>query len=77
MLSGTPRTFIGSTTFTVRGLTGPGSRRSIVLRLGEIEGVDSVAVDLASGVVTVTALQLVDRAEIATVVEGLGFQLVP
>jgi copper chaperone CopZ len=77
MLSGTPRTFIGSTTFTVRGLTGPGSRRVLAERLRAVAGVESVTVDHASGVVTVKALQLVDRAELSTAVDELGFTLVP
>jgi copper chaperone CopZ len=77
MLSGTPRTFIGSTTFTVRGLTGLAGRRSIVERLGQVAGVDSVTVDLVSGVVSVKASQLIDRADIAAAVETLGFAVVP
>ena len=77
MLSGTPRTFIGSTTFTVRGLRDAEGRSVLVEGLGKVAGVGSVTADPASGVVTVTATQLVDRADIADALESLGFALVP
>jgi copper chaperone len=77
MLPGTPRTFIGSTTFTVRGLTDDQSRRGLVERIAAVEHVVSVTVDAASGTVTVTAADLVDRADIADAVAAAGFTLVP
>jgi copper chaperone CopZ len=77
MLSGTPRTFLGSTTFTVRGLTDAGSCSALVAGVTAVEGVDSVTVDLGGGAVTVRVSRLVDRADIATAVERSGFTLVP
>ena len=77
MLSGTPRTFIGSTTFTVRGLTDVGSRSSLVDRITDVGGIDSVTVDLRSGAVTVTVSRPVDRADIEAAVQDSGFVLVP
>lgn len=77
MLPGTPRTFIGSTTFAVRGLTGIASQWSLVEQITGIGGVDSVSVDLASGGVTVRASGPVDRADIAAAIERAGFALVP
>jgi copper chaperone CopZ len=77
MLPGTPRTFIGSTTFTVRGLTDGESRRGLVERIATVEHVVSVTVDAASGTVTVTAADLVDRADIADAVAAAGFTVAP
>ena len=77
MLPGTPRTFIGSTTFTVRGLTGPADRRSVAERIAAVDGVQEVRVDPASGTVTVRAAAPVDRAEIADAVAAAGFAVAP
>jgi hypothetical protein len=77
MLPGTPRTFIGSTTFLVRRLTGIASQRSVVEQITGVEGVESVTVDLAGGAVTVKATGPVDRADIAAAIERAGFALVP
>lgn len=77
MLPGTPRTFIGSTTFLVRGLTGTASQQSVVEQITGIHGVESVTVDLAGGAVTVRASRPVDRADIAAAIEQAGFALVP
>ena len=77
MLPGTPRTFVGPTTFTVRGLTDDESRRGLVERIAAVEHVASVTVDAASGTVTVTAADLVDRADIADAVAAAGFTVAP
>jgi copper ion binding protein len=77
MLSDTPRTFIGSTTFTVTGMTCDHCRRAVTQEISAVEGVESVAVDLASGTVTVSTDQPVDRADIATAVDEAGYVLVP
>jgi copper chaperone CopZ len=77
MLSGTPRTFIGSTTFTVKGMTCSHCERAITEEISGIAGVDSVTVDLPTGTVTVTASQPVDRADIAAAVDEAGYTLIP
>ncbi|MFE7212210.1 heavy-metal-associated domain-containing protein [Streptomyces sp. NPDC001698] len=77
MLSGTPRTFIGSTTFEVSGMTCAHCVRSVTEEISSVAGVESVTVDLASCSVTVTASQPVDRAEIAAAVDEAGYALVP
>lgn len=77
MLSGTPRTFIGSTTFLVRGLAGTASQQSLVQQITGVDGVESVTVDLAGGAVTVRVARPVDRADIAAAIEQAGFALVP
>jgi copper ion binding protein len=77
MLSSTPRTFIGSTTFSVTGMTCEHCRRAVTEEIGSVDGVASVAVDLATGTVTVTAARPVDRADIAAAVDEAGYVLVP
>ena len=77
MLSGTPRTFIGSTTFTVTGMTCAHCQHAVTEEITAIAGVDTVTVDLATGTVTVTASQPVDRADIAAAVDEAGYVLVP
>ena len=78
MLSSTPRTFVGSTTFTVNGMTcahcRAGRHRG---DLAPSTASSPVTVDLASGTVTVTASQPVDRADIAAAVDEAGYALVP
>ena len=79
MLSSTPRTFIGSTTFTVTGMTCAHCQRAVTEEISGVDGVESVAVDPASGTVTVTvtADRPVDRADIAAAVDDAGYALVP
>jgi copper chaperone CopZ len=77
MLSSTPRTFIGSTTFQVTGMTCAHCQRAVSAEIAGVDGVESVNVHLASGTVTVTALQPVDRADIAAAVDEAGYALIP
>jgi copper chaperone CopZ len=77
MLSSTPRTFIGSTTFQVTGMTCAHCQRAVTAEIAGVDGVESVNVDLASGTVTVTAMQPVDRADIAAAVDEAGYALIP
>ena len=77
MLSNTPRTFIGSTTFTVNGMTCSHCEHAITQEICAVPGVDAVRIDLPSGTVTVTASQPVDRADIAAAVDEAGYTLAP
>ena len=77
MLSSTPRTFIGSTTFTVTGMTCGHCQRAVAEEISAVDGVESVDVDLASGTVTVSTARPVDRADIAAAVDEAGYALVP
>jgi copper chaperone CopZ len=77
MLANTPRTFVGSTTFQVRGMTCDHCRRAVTEEIVAVAGVESVSVDVASGTVTVCATHPVDRAEIAAAVDEAGYALVP
>lgn len=77
MLTSTPRTFVGSTTVSVRGMTCGHCERAVTAEVGRVDGVRDVVVDLAAGTVTVTVDHPVDRAEIAAAVDEAGYTLVP
>ncbi|QNN51837.1 heavy-metal-associated domain-containing protein [Nocardioides mesophilus] len=77
MLSGTPRTFVGSTTFSVAGMTCANCARAVTEEISSIPGVAAVLIEPASSTVTVTASRQLDRADIAAAVEAAGHALVP
>jgi copper chaperone CopZ len=77
MLDSTPRTFIGATTFQVTGMTCGHCQRAVIEEISQVPGVRGVAVDLATGSVTVTAMQPVDRTDVARAVDEAGYTLIP
>ncbi len=77
MINDVPRTFVGTTTFRVDGMTCDHCRTAVTTEIGAVPGVDSVAVDVQSGTVTVTATKAVDRCDIAAAVDGAGYRLLP
>jgi len=77
MLDSTPRTFIGATTFQVTGMTCDHCQRAVTEEISRIPGIQGVAVDLATGSVTVTVTQPVDRADVALAVDEAGYTLIP
>ena len=77
MLPSTPRTFIGAATFQVAGMTCGHCQRAVTEEISRIPGLHGVAVDLATGSVTVTATQPVDRADVARAVDEAGYTLIP
>ena len=72
----TARTFIGTTTFQVTGMTCGHCERAVTEEISRIPGVRGVTVELATGGVTVTAAQPVDRADIGHAVDEAGYTLV-
>jgi copper chaperone CopZ len=77
MLNATPHTFVGTTTFTVAGMTCSHCERAVTEEISRVAGVRAVTVNLASGTVSVTATTSVDRADIAAAVDEAGYTLVP
>ena len=77
MLNDIPRTFVGTTTFRVEGMTCDHCRHAVTTEISAVPGVQEVAVDLPSGTVSVSADQPVDRADIAAAVDEAGYTLVP
>ena len=60
-----PRTFVGTTTFEVGGMTCGHCQQAVTAEISAVPGVETVTVDLPSGTVTVSATRPVDRADIA------------
>jgi len=77
MLSGTPRTFVGTTTLSVKGMSCGHCRRAITEGVAAVDGVATVAVDLVSGTVTVAADRPVDRTDIAAAIDDAGYTVLP
>lgn len=77
MINDIPRTFVGTTTFQVEGMTCDHCRQAVTTEISSVAGVQTVAVDIASGTVTVSADQPVDRSDIAAAVDEAGYTLVP
>lgn len=50
--------------------------RAVIEEISRIPGVEDVAVDLATGNVTVTAAQPSDRADVASAVDEAGYALI-
>ena len=63
------------TTYTVTGMTCEHCARSVTEEITEIDGVSDVAVDLATGAVTVTSAEPVRNADVQAAVEEAGYQL--
>lgn len=66
---------MATTTITVTGMTCEHCAASVREELGEVPGVKSVDVDVASGTVTIDSVAPVDAGAIRTAVEEAGYQL--
>ncbi len=64
-------------TFTVAGMTCGHCVRSVKEEVGKIDGVESVAVDLGTGVVTVELTQPIDDDAFAAAVDEAGYEVSP
>jgi len=62
-------------TYTVTGMTCDHCVASVREEIGELSGVREIAVDLPTGLVTVTTDAQVDDADIRAAVEDAGYQL--
>ncbi|MGY1823471.1 heavy-metal-associated domain-containing protein [Geodermatophilus sp. SYSU D00079] len=76
-MTSTPRTFVGTTTVQVSGMTCAHCERAVAEEVARVPGVRSVVVDLARGTVTVDVDSAVDRADIAAAVDEAGYALLP
>jgi len=77
MMNTTPRTFVGTTTFRVRGMTCPHCERAVVSAVSALDGVQGVTVDLPAGLVTLRVDRPVDRADVAAAIADAGHALLP
>lgn len=64
-----------TSTYTVTGMTCEHCVASVTEELQELEGVRDVAVDLSTGVVTVTSEQAVPADAVRAAVDEAGYQL--
>ena len=79
MLSSTPRTFVGSTTFTVTGMTCEHCRRAVTEEISGLAGVEGVDVQLVAGgrsTVTVAADAPLRIEDVRAAVSEAGYTLV-
>jgi copper chaperone CopZ len=70
-------TFVGTRTFRVDGMTCDHCSSAVTTEICAVPGVDSVAVDLPTGTVTVSATVQINRSDIATAVDEAGYTLLP
>jgi copper chaperone CopZ len=71
----TPRTFVGTTTFQVRGMTCPHCEHAVVSAVSALDGVHDVTVDLPAGLITLRVDRPVDRADITAAIADTGHTL--
>lgn len=64
-----------TTTYTVTGMTCGHCVASVTEEVQEIPGVQDVAVDLATGAVTITSAEVLDEAAVRAAVEEAGYQV--
>ncbi|MET9288033.1 heavy-metal-associated domain-containing protein [Nocardia beijingensis] len=64
---------MSTTTVTVTGMTCGGCAAKVRTEIGRVAGVDSVAVDLADGLVTVESASPIDRADLTAAVTRAGY----
>lgn len=65
-----------TTKYLVKGMTCGHCVNAVTAELSSITGVDTVAVDLATGEVTVTSEQPLDETEVRAAVDEAGYELV-
>ncbi len=66
---------MSQSTYTVTGMTCGHCATSVTEEITGIDGVSDVAVDLPTGVVTVTSAHPLDEAQVRAAVEEAGYQL--
>jgi len=64
-------------TFTVTGMSCDHCVRAVTEELAKLPGAQDVAVDLASGSLTVASADGLDPAEVAAAVDEAGYQVAP
>lgn len=64
-----------TTTYTVTGMTCGHCAAAVTQEINALDGVEDVAVDVASGAVTVTSQGPLDEAQVASAVDEAGYAL--
>ena len=76
-MTNTTRTFAGTETFRVEGMTCDHCRNAVTTEVSAVSGVRAVTVDVKAGTVTVSADQPLDQSDIAAAVDEAGYTLLP
>ena len=71
------RTFVGTETFRVEGMTCDHCRNAVTAEVSTVPGVQAVTVEVEAGTVTVSCDQAVDQSDIAAAVDEAGYTLLP
>lgn len=66
---------MGETAYTVKGMTCEHCVASVTEEINDLDGVTAVAVDLPTGVVTVTSSRPLDVMQVREAVEEAGYKL--
>ncbi|MER5317782.1 heavy-metal-associated domain-containing protein [Streptosporangium roseum] len=66
---------MSATTYTVKGMTCGHCVSSVKEEVGEVAGVTSVEVDLATGLLTVQSEQPIEAGQIVAAVEAAGYEV--
>jgi copper chaperone len=66
-----------TSTYTVVGMTCDHCVRSVESEVTKLDGVESVAVDLDTGLVTIESTQLIDDEAFAAAVDEAGYEVSP
>ncbi len=77
MTTNATRTFVGTETFRVEGMTCDHCRNAVTAEVSTVSGVQAVIVDVEAGTVTVSCDQAVDQSDIAAAVDEAGYTLLP
>ncbi|GAA1649406.1 heavy-metal-associated domain-containing protein [Georgenia ruanii] len=72
MMRHTPRSFVGSTTFHVPGMTDRSRADALTAAIAQITGIAAVEADPATGCVAVTTELPVDRADVAAAIDAVA-----
>jgi copper chaperone len=65
-----------TTTYSVAGMTCGHCVRAVTSELSQLDGVEAVAVDLATGAVTVTSTGALADADVRAAVDEAGYEVV-
>ncbi len=75
MMRDTPRTFVGTTSFRVGGMTGQDSADAMAAVIAGLPGIAGVSFDPGAGSVVITTDRPLERGDVAAALEGAGLTL--
>lgn len=73
MMRDTPRTFVGTTSFQVVGMTDQDCADAVTAAVASLPGITGVSADPGARCVVVTTDRPLDRGDVVAVIERAGF----